>query len=140
MRYKNWQGDGNIFECSLLQNAVEDMILFRDLSDDAILVFYKEVRCALNGKEFRIYYIESPDIEKNLNAVRVERVDKNGNEIWFNMLMEFFINSPYARKRSLNKYEDLLIHLRHRQTLELQICREIFDEMVTVIKSKACDL
>ncbi len=116
------------------------MILFRDMSDDSIFDFYKEVRSALNGKEYEIYYIESPDIEKNLNAVRVERVDKDGNEIWFNMLMEFFINSPYARKRSLNKYEDLLIHLRHRQTLELQICREIFDEMVTVIKSKACDL
>lgn len=140
MRYKNWQGDGNIFECSLLQNAVEDMILFRDLSDDAILGFYKEVRCALNGKEFRIYYIESPDIEKNLNAVRRERVDRDGNEIWFNMLIDYFINSPYAKKRSLNKYEDLLLHLQHRQTLEMQICREIFGDKLTVIGSKAYDL
>ena len=127
-RYRKWHGDGNIFECSLLQNAVEDMILFRDMSDDSIFDFYKEVRSALEGKEYEIYYIESPDIEKNLNAVRVERVDKNGNEIWFNMLMEFFINSPYAKKRSLNKYEDLLTHLQHRQTLELRICRELFSE------------
>ena len=139
-RYRNWQGDNNIFECSLLQNAVEDMILFRDLSDDAILEFYKEVRSALEGKEYRIYYIESPDIRENLNAVRKERVDKDGKEIWFNMLMEFFINSPYAKKRSLNQYEDLLMHLRHRQALELQICREIFDEKVTVIQSKAYEL
>ena len=43
-RYQNWKTDGNIFECSLLQNAVEDMILFRDMSDDAILDFYKELR------------------------------------------------------------------------------------------------
>ena len=139
-RYRNWHGDGNIFECSLFQNAVEDMILFRDMSDDAILSFYKEVRSALSGKEYRIYYIESPDIGENLNAVRKERVDKDGKEIWFNMLMEFFINSPYAKKRSLNQYEDLLMHLRHRQALELQICREIFDEKVTVIQSKAYEL
>ena len=139
-RYRNWQGDSNIFECSLLQNAVEDMILFRDMSDDAILSFYKEVRSALKGKEYEIYYIESPDIGKNLNTARVERVDKDGNEIWFNMLMEYFINSPYAKKRSLNKYEDLLTHLQHRQTLELRICREVFSEKLTVIKSKAYDL
>ena len=139
-RYRNWQGDSNIFECSLLQNAVEDMILFRDMSDDAILSFYKEVRSALKGKEYEIYYIESPDIGKNLNAARVERVDKDGNEIWFNMLMEYFINSPYAKKRSLNKYENLLTHRQQRQTLELRICREVFSEKLNVIKSKTYDL
>ena len=139
-RYRKWHGDGNIFECSLFQNAVEDMILFRDMSDDSIFDFYKEVRSVLDGKEYEIYYIESPDIEKNLNAVRVERVDKDGNEIWFNMLMEYFINSPYAKKRSLNKYEDLLTHLQHRQTLELRICGEIFSEKLNVIKSKTYDL
>ena len=133
-RYRNWHGDGSIFECSLLQNAVEDMILFRDMSDDAILDFYKEVRSALKDKEFEIYYVESPDIENNLNVVRKERVDKDGNEIWFNMLMEFFVNSLYAKKRSLNQYEDLLEHLRHRQALELRICREIFGDKVTVMK------
>lgn len=136
-RYKNWQGDNCIFECSLLQNAVEDMILFRDMSDDSIFDFYKEVRSALSGKEYEIYYIESPDIEDNLNTVRKERVDKDGNEIWFNMLMDFFVNSPYAKKRFLNKYEDLIMHLQHRQQLELRICRELFKNNVKIIKSKS---
>ena len=139
-RYRNWQGENQIFECSLLQNAVEDMILFREMSDDAILNFYQEVRSALNGKEYEIYYIESPDIEKNLNNIRKERVDEDGNEIWFNMLMEFFIDSPYAKKRSLKYDKDLLEHLQHRQALELRICREIFGDKVTVIRSKAYDL
>ena len=139
-RYRNWQGNNNIFECSLLQNAVEDMILFRDLSDDAILEFYKEVRSALEGKEYEIWYIESPDIEKNLGIVRRERTDKDGNEIWFNMVMEYFINSPYAEKRSLKNSEDLLAHFQHRQALELRICRELFSEKLTVIRSKAYSL
>ena len=139
-RYRDWRGNNTIFECSLLQNAVEDMILFRDLSDEVILDFYKEVRSVLSGKEYGIIYIESPDIEKNLNAVRKERVDKDGNEIWFNMLVEFFINSPYAKKRSLKNYEDLLEHLQHRQALELRICREVFGERLTVVRSKMYDL
>ena len=139
-RYRNWQGDNNIFECSLLQNAVEDMILFRNMSDDAIYDFYKEVRSALIDKEYEICYIESPDIRKHLSTVQKERVDKDGNEIWFNMLMDFFTNSPYAKKHSLNKYEDLIEHLQHRQALELRICRKIFGDKLTVIKSKAYDL
>ena len=139
-RYRNWQGDGNIFECSLLQNAVEDMILFRDMSDDAILDFYKEVRSALEGKEYEIWYIESSDIEQNLSAVRKERTDKDGNEIWFNMVMEYFTGSPYAEKRSLKSSGDFLAHLQHRQALELRICRELFSEKLTVIRSKAYSL
>ena len=139
-RYRNWQGDNSIFECSLLQNAVEDMILFRDMSDEAILDFYKDVREALGGKAFEIYYIEAPDIGKNLDAVRRERVDKKGNEVWFNMLMDYFIHSPYAVKRSLKTDEDLLAHLEHRQTLELRICRELFEEKLTVLRSKAYEL
>ena len=139
-RYKNWQGDNNIFECSLFQNAVEDMILFRDLPDETIIDFYKEVRSVLGEKEYEIYYIESSDIKSNINIVRKERTDKEGNEIWFNMLMSYFVNSPYAKKRSLKNYEDLLEHLQHRQTLELRICHEVFDEKFTVIRSKAYDL
>ena len=139
-RYRNWQGDHNIFECSLLQNAVEDMILFRDLPDEAILDYYKEVRFALDGKEYEIFYIESPDIESNLNVIRKERADEDGNEIWFNMMMDYFVNSPYAKNRSLKTQEDLLEHFKHRQALELRICREIFSDKLTVIKSKMYDL
>ncbi len=139
-RYRNWQGDGNIFECSLLQNAVEDMILFRDLPEDAILAFYRDVRSALKGKAYRICYLASSDIEENLRTVRRERVDKDGHEVWFDLLMEYFIHSPYAIKRSLTDYGDLLEHLRHRQALELRICREIFGEHLSVFESKAYEL
>nr|MCR5067685.1 hypothetical protein [Erysipelotrichaceae bacterium] len=61
-------------------------------------------------------------------------------EVWFNLLMEYFVNSPYAKKRSLKTCEDLLEHLRHRQALELRICREVFGDRLTVVRSKAYDL
>ncbi len=50
-------------------------------------------------------------------------MDEDGNEIWLRMLMDIFMSSPFAKKRSLDKYEDLLLHLGHRQALELKICR-----------------
>ncbi|MCR5006657.1 MAG: AAA family ATPase [Clostridiales bacterium] len=139
-RYRNWRSDGNIFECSLFQNAVEDLILFRDMSDDEILNFYLAVRDALEGKEFEIYYVETTDISENLNAIRKERVDHEGNELWFPMMMEFFINAPYAKKRSLRNIEDLIAHFEHRQALEKRTCREIFGNKTTILRSKMYDL
>ncbi len=41
-RYRNWDSDKMIFECSIFQNAVEDMILFRQASDKEIIAFYEK--------------------------------------------------------------------------------------------------
>ena len=42
-RYRKWNSDKMILECSLFQNIVEDMILFQNASDQDILGFYEEL-------------------------------------------------------------------------------------------------
>ncbi len=135
-RYKAWNSDSMIFECSLFQNIVEDMILFREASDEEILSFYRRIREALAGKEYRIVYLKAEDIRGNLAAIRKERSDAQGNEVWFPMMMGFFCDSPYGRSRGLKGEEDLIRHFMHRQNLELRICREVFPERSVVIASK----
>ncbi|MBO4297565.1 MAG: hypothetical protein J5998_02105 [Clostridia bacterium] len=138
-RYKNWRDDRKIYECSLLQNTVEDMILFRQASDEEILGFYKEVREALKGREFRVVYLETEDIRSSIDAVRRERVDEQGNERWFSMVCEYFNASPCARQTGLRDFEGFVTHLSHRQALELRICREIFPEQTVLLKSRKVD-
>ena len=43
-RYRQWREDGLIVECSLFQNIVEELILFRCLEDAQILAFYRQIR------------------------------------------------------------------------------------------------
>ncbi|SEM36874.1 hypothetical protein SAMN04487770_13545 [Butyrivibrio sp. ob235] len=74
-RLRNWNGDKNIFECSIFQNFVEDMILFQKASDQQIVDFYKDVIDALSGKEYRIMYLQSDDISSNIDIIRKERSD-----------------------------------------------------------------
>ena len=135
-RYKKWNSDRMIFECSLFQNIVEDMILFRQATDEEIMSFYRLIREALNGKEYRIVYLKAKDIRKNLETIRKERSDEQGNELWFPMMIGFFNNCPYARTRNLKGEEDLISHFVHRQDLELRICKEIFPEKSVIIESK----
>lgn len=138
-RYLRWEGDNTIFECSLFQNTVEDMTLFRTISDDEIKAFYKEVRRALEGKEYRIIYLSSDDVKGNIDIIRKERSDDDGNELWFPLMMGFFNESPYAKKYGVSGEEELIRHFQHRQELELEICREIFSDRTTVLKSKEYD-
>ncbi len=135
-RYAKWNTDGNIFECSLFQNIVEDMILFKNASDKEIIDFYKEIRDKLSGKDYRILYLLTEDIPSSINIIRKERSDEQGNELWFNLMLGYFNDSPFAGKNGLSGEDDMLSHFRHRQELELEICKEVFPGRYTVLKSK----
>ena len=135
-RYRTWNSDCMIFECSLFQNTVEDMILFRQAGDEEILAFYRQVREALGGKEYRIVYLKAKDIRGNLETIRKERSDEQGNELWFPMMTGFFNDCPYARSRGLEGEEDLIRHFIHRQDLELRICKEVFPDRSIILESK----
>ena len=136
-RYRNWNGDNMIFECSLFQNIIEDMILYRDASDEEILEFYRELANVIGSRPFRIFYLETESVPENIGVIRKERSDENGNEMWFPLMMKFFNESPYAKNRGVSGEEELYKHFSRRQDLELRICQELFPDKLTVLRSKA---
>jgi hypothetical protein len=135
-RYKKWNSDNFIFECSILQNTIEDMTLFRCAEDDEIIAYYDSVRAALEGKEYRILYLKTGDVEGNLNTIRKERSDENGKELWFPLMMDYFNRSPYARANNLQGEDALIEHFKHRQSLELRILQEVFSDRSIILGSK----
>ena len=135
-RFRKWGGDKMIFECSLFQNIVEDMMLFRAASNEEIMAFYREIREALDGKEYRILYLKTRDIAGNLQVIRKERSDEKGNELWFPMMLDYFDHCPSSAAHGLSGEKALLDHFAHRQELELRICREIFPDRYTILNSK----
>ena len=140
-RYNNWSKgktvkNNMIFECSLFQNIVEDMILFRCATDEEILEFYKSVRKALEGKDYHIFYLKAENVRGNLDVIRKERSDDNGNELWFPLMMRYFEECPYSKEKGLSGEEDLIKHFIHRQELELRIIKEIFSDRCTIVASK----
>ena len=137
-RYDSWDGTPVITECALFQNIVEDMILFRDASDEIIMDFYRDIKNAIGDKQIHIAYLkaEPDDVRRNLETARHDRVDDKGNEVWFLMLCDYFDNSPHAVSNGLKGEDGLVRHWIHRQDLELRICEELFPDRCTVLPSK----
>ncbi|MCR5476270.1 MAG: hypothetical protein K6E92_01435 [Lachnospiraceae bacterium] len=135
-RFSKWDTDQNIFECSLFQNIVEDMILFQNASDSEITEFYKEIREKIAGKDYRILYLLTEDIPLSIGTIRKERSDEQGKELWFPLMLGYFNESPYARKNGLSGEEAMFSHFRHRQELEISICQEVFPDRLKVLTSK----
>ena len=57
--------------------------------------------------------------------------------MWFPLMIKYFDESPFARNKAVSGEEALIAHCARRQELELHICKEVFPEKVTVLKSKS---
>ena len=139
-RYKNFVGEGYLFECAFFQNIMEDLILFHMLSDEEITDFYRELFTQMDRERFLMLYLYADNLEESIKVIRKERSDEAGNELWYQMMLQYLATSPYGAKNGCSTFQDLIKHLKHRQQLELAIIREVFGENAVVLTSKEYDM
>ena len=135
-RYRNFSETGYLFECSFFQNIMEDLILFHQLSDDEIVDFYCELYSKINREQFLLLYLYSDKLEENIKAIKKERSDNQGNELWYQLMMEYLIHSPYGKRHGYSAFDDMIAHFRHRQQLELRVIREIIGDRAMILPAK----
>lgn len=135
-RFRKWNEEGQIFECSIFQNIIENQILYLMMTDDEILDFYKRLEKILTDKPYKIIYLDMDDIPGGIDIIRKERSDDKGNELWYPLMMKHVEESPYGKEHALRGLEGLLMHLERRKALEHRIVDEIFKENTIIVKSK----
>jgi len=135
-RYRNFTENGYLFECSFFQNIIENLILYYLLSDDEIVEFYRELYANLNQKDFLLLYLYSDNLEENIQTIKKERCDNLGNEVWYELMLNYFIHSPYGKKHEYGTFEDMINHFKHRQRLEMRIIAEIIGDNAIILPSK----
>lgn len=135
-RYANFSQTGYLTECSFFQNVIEDLILFYLLDDDEIVEFYRELYSKMQRENFLLLYLYSDELEKHINYIKKERCDNHGRELWYPMMLEYLMHSPYGKQHGYNDFSDILSHFRHRQCLELRIIDEIIGEQAVILPAK----
>ena len=139
-QYEKMPEDGNLFECSFFQNAIETMLLYYQMEEGEIMDFYIRAFEILKKKNFRLLYLDTSNLEATILQVKKERVDTTGREVWFELVLEYLENSPLGKTRGLQGMEGLLSHLKRRRNLESRIIKEILGERACVLQSKAYDI
>lgn len=135
-RFEKWDGEGQIFECSIFQNIIENQILYLGMEDEEILAFYRRLERLLDGRIYQILYLDVEDIAGAVDVIRKERSDDAGNELWFPLMLRYLEESPYGKMHGLCGLEGLLAHLEHRRKLERRIIEEIFQGKTAVLRAK----
>lgn len=139
-RYQRFSGTDYLFECVFMQNTIEDFILFHQLEDDEILAFYQKLYDRMEKDNFLLLYLFSENIEENIKRIRKERSDEAGNELWYDLMLQYLIQSPYGQKHKYQGFDDLISHLRHRQQIELRIIKEIVKENAIILPAKSKEM
>lgn len=135
-RFRKWDGERQIFECSIFQNIIENQMLYFMMTDDEIVDFYRRLKDVLDGKLYKIIYLDVEDVPDAIDVIRKERSDDQGNELWFPLMIRYLEESPCGKANALTGLEGLLVHLEHRKRLEHRIIDEIFGENAVVVKAK----
>ena len=104
-RFSRWNGAGQIFECSIFQNIIENQMLYLMLSEEEILDFYRRLREILIDKQYKIIYLDVEDIADAIHVIRKERSDANGNEMWFPLMIQYLASSPYGKEHHLTNFD-----------------------------------
>lgn len=139
-RYQQFSGTGYLFECSFFQNIVENLILFYELSDDEIIAFYQRLYDRIEKNHFLLLYLYSDKIEESTKIIRKERSDHQGDEVWYHLMMEYLIHSPYGKRHGYKEFEDLITHFKHRQQVELRIINEVIREHAVILPAKEWEI
>ena len=139
-RYRKFNGTSGLFECAFFQNIIEDLILFHLLTDDEIVDVYRELYDCINQDQFLLLYLYCDRIEENIRAIKAERCDNQGNELWYPIMLDYLIHSPYGRLNGCSTFEDMIEHFRHRQQLELRIIDEVVGDHAIILPAKAWEI
>lgn len=139
-RYEAFNGEGNLFECAFFQNIVEDMILFHLLTDDEIVEFYRELFAKVDQDKFLMIYLDNEDIAENVRIIREERCDGSGNQLWYQLMLEYLKSCPYAEHHKMEDFEDMVAHFEHRRAVEKRIIAEVLGARAVVVPAKKYEL
>ncbi len=135
-RYSNFNGTGNIFECSFFQNSIECMMLYYQMCDNEIMDFYSEAFDILKSKNFKLLYLKAQDIACTIETIKRERIDDQGNEIWFSLMLQYLKESPYGKNHNLKDFDSLISHLKRRRDIECSIIEKIIGKEAFIVDSK----
>lgn len=139
-RLKSFNGIQNLFECSLFQNIIEELILYYCKTEEEIISFYRELFEIIKHKNFLLLYIYSDDIESNILKIKKERSDENGVELWYPLMMQYLNDSPYGKKSKFIDISDMVAHFKMRMNLELRIIKEIMGDYSMILPAKSYNI
>jgi hypothetical protein len=112
-----------IFECSFLQNHVNELLAIHDKDFNFIKEYLNDLIKTVAELKPKLIYLNQFSIKETIARVAKERVSHNKEVYphWIDMCIEYFKNSRYGKRNNLNDFDGLIKYFEKRQEIELQV-------------------
>lgn len=115
-----------IFECVLLQNHINELILKFNIPMEDKKHYFNQLTESLQDKDVTVFYIKQTDIDTTLSQIIEERrsPDKEIYKDWIDLVIEYLGTQPYAKKLGYQGVEGVYQYFKDRQQIELDILQD----------------
>lgn len=127
-----------IFECSFLQNHVNELLAIHDKDFDYIRDYLNELIGTVTELKPKLIYLNQASIKETINRVSKERVSHNKDMYpgWLETSIEYFKNSSYGKRNNINGFDGLIRYFEKRQEIELGIIKSLaLDKLIIYNKN-----
>ncbi|MBE5962824.1 MAG: hypothetical protein E7256_15850 [Lachnospiraceae bacterium] len=107
-----------IFECTLLQNHINELLLFHNQNEEEIILHISHLVELVKDLNPVLIYLNPTDIAHTTKNAAKERCNPSGEPVWLNSVCKWIEESPYGKAHSLSGLPALLAYLKNRKHIE----------------------
>ncbi|MDR3593598.1 thymidylate kinase [Clostridium sp.] len=127
-----------IFECSFLQNHVNELLAMHDKDLNYIKEYLNELIETVTELNPKLIYLNQLSIKETINRVAKERISHNKEMYpdWVDMCIEYFENSSYGKRNNINGFDGVIKYFEKRQEIELDVIKSLsLDKLIIYNKN-----
>ncbi len=113
-----------IFECSFLQNHINEFMSLKDVHIDEMIQYMNELIESVLNLNPKLFYLSQPDVYETISKVAKERVSKNKEyKDWIDFVIEYVEKSLYGKKHQLKGFDGVIAFFEARKKIELKVMK-----------------
>ena len=114
-----------VFECAWLQNHVNELLMFHNKDQEEMLHHLQHLWNIVAPLNPLVIYLQPEDVTDSIATVSAARVNKQGEPIWRDRVIEVVCQSPYGKAHHLQGMVGMTEYFRMRNQIELQMLQQL---------------
>ncbi|MFP4286696.1 MAG: hypothetical protein ACLFRI_03260 [Candidatus Izemoplasmataceae bacterium] len=116
-----------IFECILIQNHINQLILRHNLDKEAMIRYFKDLINPLLPYQPLLLFIKQLDVRKSIEKVSIERKSYDLSKFpdWITRVIDYIKAMPYGQSMGYKDYESIIQYFKDRQTKTLDLLKKL---------------
>jgi len=133
LHYDRWREFGEmadkndaltIFECAFLQNHVNELLFWRDASEEEVITHCNKLIASVKQLSPILLYLSQSDIRETIRRVAEERVSPNGDR-WIDGVIAYCEDSPFGKRYNIKGFDGAMEFFNIRKQLEMKILNQL---------------